>query len=594
MSQEARNPSRKWLWRLAGGATALIVLAGLGVFLYSRIGPRVWTDDRGIRRAESDARIRQVLWTEPQGLGGELNTPEQEYEPALAPGGEVMYFVRGLPGKGADIYTSRRSDEDGWGLPEPVQSVNTEHDELGPRVSPDGRFLLFYSDRPGGQGQYDIWAAERTGKGWGRPFNLGPAVNSKWNEYGATMDAAGGRLYFATNRKAAERRDRKEFWRATIRQDDVGDYDLFVAERAAPATRPATGPAAGEAEPPLALAEARELEGVNTRAHEGACCLSPGGDFLYFASNRPGGVGGFDLFRCRLRDGRCGPVEDLGPAINTPANETDPQLAMSGFRLYFSSDREGTRGGYDLFVSESHEVYAVRTRRPLPALGWSAWGLLIALAVLIPLLLYLRAAGYRHLSLFQKCVAVSLLGHILLTVLLSLWNISQVFIEYVAQEAGMTVAVNLEVAREVEVKQQVRYQISDLPVADRSLTDLRKVEPTVAPRAAPSPAELNVPRAQIKPASVTVAPQIPPMPPRELQEQVSLPPPRVVAEIPRIRIQQTEPIEEAERRPEPLASPSPVRMRPVAIAAPQPPQQPVRIRPSPAAPAAEPVAQIVV
>ena len=80
------------------------------------------------------------------------------------------------------------------------------------------------------------------------------------------------------------------------------------------------------------------------RRHEGAPCVPPVGDFLYFASNRPGGHGRFDLYRCRLKDdGTLSAPENLGKQVNTAANETDPQLAVGGFHLYFSSDRDGPR-----------------------------------------------------------------------------------------------------------------------------------------------------------------------------------------------------------------------------------------------------------
>jgi len=378
MDEKETKAGRKWRWWLAGAVTGCILVGLAAAAWYFLMGRTIWTDDRGIRRADSEANIRRVLWAPAQALDDSFNTPDQEYEPSSNIEGNVLYFVRGLPGKGADIYVSRRH-EGGWSGPKPVESVNTKHDELGPRLSPDGRLLMFYSDRPGGLGQYDIWAARKTADGWGRPFNLGPSVNGKYNDYGPAMGPGGTRLYFATNRKAAARKE-KQAWRATIRQTEIGDYDLFSAEVLSPTPQPATAPAASRpasrpatAPAPagtlLRFAEARELEGLNTVHHEGASCISPGGDFLYFASNRPGGLGGFDLYRCRLRDDRCGQVENLGPEVNTTDNETDPQLGMGGFLIYFSSDREGSLGGYDLFVSRTHEVYATRAPRPLPDLN---------------------------------------------------------------------------------------------------------------------------------------------------------------------------------------------------------------------------------
>ena len=313
---------------------------------------------------------------------------------------------------------------------------------------------------------------------------------------------------------------------------------------ALPASAPATQSAAAipAAPLPLAFSPAVELEGVNTPYHDGACSVSPGGDFLYFASNRPGGLGGFDLYRARLRGGRCTDVENLGPQVNTPDNDTDPQCVLGGFYLYFSSDRGGGRGGYDLYSAVSREVYAVREPRPVPQLGWSWYALLIALALMIPLLLWLRAVGYRHLSLLQKCLAVSLLLHLLLTTLFSVIVLSRALVEYVAREAGMTVAVNLEISRQVEVSLQVRKQLTDLPVAQAAPAELKQVEMPAPIKALPHLAELNVPQAQVRPSALSIQPEAPKVRQPQPAERLSLPAPELAALAPRIQVLPVRPV----------------------------------------------------
>jgi outer membrane protein OmpA-like peptidoglycan-associated protein len=83
--------------------------------------------------------------------------------------------------------------------------------------------------------------------------------------------------------------------------------------------------------------------------------FSPDGNELYFASNRPGGFGGIDLYKAtRLANSDFGNPVNLGPTINTPGNELFPRLASDG-KLFFASDGHPGFGKLDLFVAEKEE-----------------------------------------------------------------------------------------------------------------------------------------------------------------------------------------------------------------------------------------------
>lgn len=83
--------------------------------------------------------------------------------------------------------------------------------------------------------------------------------------------------------------------------------------------------------------------------------FSPDGSVLYFASNRPGGHGGIDLYKAtKLANGDFGNPVNLGPEINTPGNEMFPRL-MSDGKFFFASDGHPGFGKLDLFVAESSE-----------------------------------------------------------------------------------------------------------------------------------------------------------------------------------------------------------------------------------------------
>jgi hypothetical protein len=376
--------------------------------------------------------VREILWKPAEPMPGAAGGSADEYEPRYSADGMTLVFVRGKPGGTADLWMARRTTS-GWSEAEAIASVNTKQDELGPELSADGKRLYFYSDRPGGVGGYDLWAAERAGEGWGEAVNLGEGVNSRWNEYGPALSPEGNVLWFSSNRPGAgESATSDETWSATVREHRTRrDYDLYRAEL--------RDGKAGAAEAAAWL---------NTEADEGAPAMSPAGDFLYFASDRAGGVGGFDLYRARVQDQLA--AENLGAAVNSAANDLDPALTADGFRLCFSSDRakEGADAGgglarYSLWFTVSREVY--RFAEPgakLNVLGFLPWlGLL--LLTLLPLLLLAKLMSsdvwrkrLGRLGLVARCLLVSLAVHACLASLFSIWKVGSGIIDLVQGGGG--------------------------------------------------------------------------------------------------------------------------------------------------------------
>ncbi len=80
--------------------------------------------------------------------------------------------------------------------------------------------------------------------------------------------------------------------------------------------------------------------------------VSPNGDKLYFSSNMKDSFGGYDLYVSDIKDdGSLGSPKNLGPNVNTPADEKYPSLSLDGVYLYFSSNGHENMGGHDIFVS---------------------------------------------------------------------------------------------------------------------------------------------------------------------------------------------------------------------------------------------------
>ena len=168
-----------------------------------------YSDADTINQPAETAIVRDILWQPPQRLDELINTLEDDYEPRPSTDGQLLYLVRGKAGENADIFFCART-LNGWGRAAPLERINSEFDDLGPEPSADGKRIYFYSDRPrtgpqaGGSGGYDLWVAERSADGWQTPVNLGPSVNSEYNDYGPAITPDGKTLYFSSNRPSAD------------------------------------------------------------------------------------------------------------------------------------------------------------------------------------------------------------------------------------------------------------------------------------------------------------------------------------------------------------------------------------------------------
>lgn len=91
---------------------------------------------------------------------------------------------------------------------------------------------------------------------------------------------------------------------------------------------------------------------LNSEYWETHCTMTPDGQHLYFASDRPGGYGGRDLYRLtRLPNGEWSKAQNMGPEINTPYDEDSPFIAVNNKTLYYSSNGSASMGGFDVFVT---------------------------------------------------------------------------------------------------------------------------------------------------------------------------------------------------------------------------------------------------
>jgi tetratricopeptide (TPR) repeat protein len=107
---------------------------------------------------------------------------------------------------------------------------------------------------------------------------------------------------------------------------------------------------------------------INSEYWEGSCSITSDGRYLYFASERPGGIGGRDIYISEKINGDWGPAKNLGTEINTPYNEDAPFIHPDGITLFFSSQGHKSIGGYDIMYTikkENHWITPISLGIPL-------------------------------------------------------------------------------------------------------------------------------------------------------------------------------------------------------------------------------------
>ena len=144
-------------------------------------------------------------WSKPEYLESPINSEFDEGTAAFSPDGKALYFTRCVTkadsiesSSQAELFRSIRSGSE-WSTPEKL-SILRDSTRLfaHPAISPDGRYLYFVSDLPGGQGGKDIWRCEMSADAFGPPENLGPEINTPGDEL-FPYCRADGTLYFSSD-----------------------------------------------------------------------------------------------------------------------------------------------------------------------------------------------------------------------------------------------------------------------------------------------------------------------------------------------------------------------------------------------------------
>lgn len=214
-------------------------------------------------------------WLKSRPAPGRINTPENEGTTSVFLGAEnqmLFYTVCNQGGFGScDLFFSMLEPNGTWGKRQNMGPVvNSAAWDAQPSVSGDGNTLVFASARPGGFGGKDLWVSFRRNGQWGTPVNLGPTVNTEYDEEAPFLHYDGRTLYFSSNGHTG-----------------YGGHDLFL-------TRLGDDNKWGKPE--------NLGKGINTTSDDVGFYVDAFGYNAYFASSRDGGMGGLDIYQMVLPD----------------------------------------------------------------------------------------------------------------------------------------------------------------------------------------------------------------------------------------------------------------------------------------------------
>jgi outer membrane protein OmpA-like peptidoglycan-associated protein len=205
-------------------------------------------------------------------------------------------------------------------------SINTEYSEHSPVISGNDSILIFTARRPESLGAQpelnyydeDIYIVHKKDSIWGAAKNIGEPVNTKGHDATVSLTSDGTKLFIYRQDKGGE------FFRTTF--DSLGKSWNNPQRLPAP---------------------------INSKFYETHLSVSADSSTMYFASDRPGGYGGLDIYISKkIGKNKWSEPKNMGTAVNTSFDEDAPFIHHDGRTFYYSSNGSRSMGGFDIFVTE--------------------------------------------------------------------------------------------------------------------------------------------------------------------------------------------------------------------------------------------------
>ncbi len=197
----------------------------------------------------------------------------------------------------------------------PGSMINNGPKNYQPVVNSNGTIMVFVREM---KFYTAIMMSEQVNGTWQEPINITPLLGSDGDMIPTALSSGGNSLLL-------------------VKRSENDNSDIYLSKRKDNIWAPAS----------------RLDKNINSNRNEDHASFSDDEKTIYFSSNRRGGQGGLDLYKSNLQaDGTWGKAKNLGPKINSPADETAVFLIENGEKLIFSSKGHYNMGGYDLFYAE--------------------------------------------------------------------------------------------------------------------------------------------------------------------------------------------------------------------------------------------------
>ncbi len=258
---------------------------------------------------------------------GSLNTQYTEYNPVVSADESVLAFTALRPNTGRtrssdkfieEIYVAYNKSGN-WSEPKLIP-IASEYNVGTAGISADGQKMIVFMG--GATDPGNLFQVTKSGDAWSKPSILAASINSSGLESTSSLTPDGKVIYFASDRQGGK--GGLDIWKIELKNEK---WSLPIN----------LGPE------------------INTKDNEDAPFIHPDQKTLFFTSDGHSTMGGRDIFKTSLVNGKWTSPENMGYPVNTTCNDNYFTLLADGKRAYFSSDRKGGQGAQDIYYLDMPE-----------------------------------------------------------------------------------------------------------------------------------------------------------------------------------------------------------------------------------------------